>query len=131
MIGLDTNLLVRYFVRDDLVQTARVRQILEEELSEEGGGFISLAVVLELVWVLDQTYFLPKPDLIQVLEFLLAADELFVQNADEVSFAMIAFKQGRASFADALISALGSWADCRFTYTFDRKAARLSGFTLA
>jgi predicted nucleic-acid-binding protein len=65
------------------------------------------------------------------LELILRVQTLFVQNEREVATAMIALRTGVASFDDALIGALGRWAGCSHTVTFDRKAARLPGFRLA
>ena len=44
---------------------------------------------------------------------------------------MIALKEGRGAFVDALIAALGRSAGCSCTLTFDRRALRLAGFEVA
>jgi predicted nucleic-acid-binding protein len=56
---------------------------------------------------------------------------LLVQNERAVYAAMVAFSTGAASFTEALIGAIGRWAGCSSTLTFDRKAARLKDFELA
>jgi predicted nucleic-acid-binding protein len=56
---------------------------------------------------------------------------LVVESEQEVFAAMIALKEGRGSFADALISALGAKAGCSATVTFDQRALRLPGFQQA
>jgi predicted nucleic-acid-binding protein len=128
MIGLDTNILVRYLAQDDPVQSAKATEIIEERLSEDEPGFISLVTIAETVWVLDRLYDQSPQEIAQLIERMLQSDTLFFQNEQEVFTAMVALKAGRGSFADALIGALGTWAGCSSTLTFDRKAARLAGF---
>lgn len=127
MIGLDTNILVRYLTQDDPVQSPRATRIVER-LTEEHPGFISLVVMIETVWVLDRVYGLSGNAIGLAMEKLLQADTLVIQNEQEVFIAVIALKAGAGSFSDALIGALGEWAGCAATLTFDRKATRLTGF---
>jgi predicted nucleic-acid-binding protein len=131
MIGIDTNILVRYLAQDDPVQSPRARQIIERLLSEQDPGFISLVTITETVWVLRSSYAMTDQAIAAALELILRVQTLFVQNEREVATAMIALRTGVASFDDALIGALGRWAGCSHTVTFDRKAARLPGFRLA
>ena len=65
------------------------------------------------------------------MDLLLGMETLVIQNEREVFIATHALRSGTASFSDALIGALGAWAGCSTTVTFDRKAARLPQFTLA
>ena len=128
MIGLDTNILVRYLAQDDLVQSAKATGIIEGRLSEAEPGFISLVTIVEAVWVLDRLYGQSPQEIAQLIERMLQSGTLFFQNEQEVFTAMVALKTGQASFADALIGALGTWAGCSSTLTFDKKAVRLTGF---
>lgn len=130
MIGLDTNILVRYLAQDDAMQSPAATTLFEQRLSEDEPGFISLVAMAETVWVLSKLYALTRQDIADALERILQADTLVVQNEQEVFAAMIALRTGHGSFADALIGALGSWAGCSSTFTFDTKAARLTGFDL-
>jgi predicted nucleic-acid-binding protein len=131
MIGLDTNILVRYLAQDDPVQSPKATQIIEHDLTEGRPGFISLVTIVETVWVLDRIYQLSNSELAIVVERILQADTLSIQNEQEVFTAMIALKTGKGSFADALIGALGAWAGCTSTLTFNQKAARLKEFQLS
>jgi predicted nucleic-acid-binding protein len=108
MIGLDTNILVRYLAQDDPVQSPKARELIEQQLTEENPGFLSVVVMAETVWVLDRAYGL----------------------ADHAIAAVIVLKEGHGSFADALIGGLGIRAGCSRTLTFDQKASRLPGFEL-
>jgi predicted nucleic-acid-binding protein len=128
MIGLDTNILVRYLAQDDPVQSAKATGIIEKRLTEEEPGFISLVTIAETVWVLERLYDQSPQEIAQQIERMLQSDTLSLQNEQEVFTAMVALKTGRGSFADALIGALGTWAGCSSTLTFDKKAARLAGF---
>lgn len=128
MTGLDTNVVVRYLAQDDPVQSPKATQIFERRLTEQEPGFISLVTMVETVWVLDTVYGLPAREIAQAVERMLQADTLVIQNEQEVFTAAVALKSGRGSFADALVGALGTWAGCSSTLTFDRKAARVEGF---
>ncbi len=131
MIGLDTNILIRYLTQDDPAQFARASQIVERRCTELRPGFVNLVAMAETVWVLDSVYGLPARRIADAVECILQAATLVVQNEQEVFTAMIALRTGRADFADALIASLGSWAGCSVTLTFDRKALRMAGFELA
>jgi predicted nucleic-acid-binding protein len=130
VIGIDTNILVRYLAQDDPVQSRQAAHIFEQRLSEEEPGLISLVTMAETAWVLERVYGLPHTEIAAAIERILQADSLRVQNEQEVFTAMIAVKAGLASFADALIGAVGVWAGCSTTLTFDKKAARLDQFQL-
>lgn len=131
MIGLDTNVLVRYLAQDDPVQSARAAEIIERRLSDENPGFISVVAMVETVWVLGRAYELSDEDIVAAVKRTLQADVLVVESEHEVFAAMIALEEGSGSFADALIGALGAAAGCSATLTFDRKALRLPDFELA
>ena len=128
MTGLDTNVLVRYITQDDPVQSAKATTRIEERLTRENPGFISVVAMAETVWVLERTYGVADQDIAATIERLLQADALVVENEQQVFAAMIALKENQGSFADALISALGVKAGCSGTLTFDQRALRLSGF---
>ena len=131
MIGLDTNILVRYLAQDDAVQSAVAARIVEDRLTEEEPGYISLVTMAEMVWVLDRSYGLPAAEIAGAVEGILQTDVFLVENEQEVFTAMVALKTGAGSFSDALIGALGARAGCAATLTFDKKAARLKDFQLA
>ena len=131
MIGIDTNILIRYLTQDDPVQSAHATRIIERVFSEEDPGFISLVTIAETVWVLRSIYGLSDPAIAAVVERTLRTRSLAIQNERQVATAMLALKSGTVSFDDALIGALGAWAGCSTTLTFDRKAARLNTFQLA
>jgi predicted nucleic-acid-binding protein len=130
VIGLDTNILVRYLAQDHPVQSPKATDLIERHLTGENPGFVSIVAMLETVSVLDRAYGLSDDEISAAIERTLQADVLVVENEQEIFTAMIALKEGHGAFADALIGALGARAGCSRTLTFDRKASRLPGFEL-
>jgi predicted nucleic-acid-binding protein len=128
MTGLDTNVLVRYIVQDDPVQSAKATALIERRLGVDNPGFVSVVAMAETVWVLDRTYGFADHEIASAVERALQAETLVVECEQEVFSAMIALKEGLGSFADALIGALNERAGCDRTFTFDRQALRLAGF---
>jgi predicted nucleic-acid-binding protein len=131
MIALDTNILVRYLTQDDAVQSRKATEIIESRLTTRRPGFVSIVAMVEMVWVLDRAYGLASPEIAAAVERMLQVEVLQIENEAEVFTAMIALKEGRGSFADAVIAALGARAGCQYTLTFDQKALRLAGFQAA
>jgi predicted nucleic-acid-binding protein len=130
MIGLDTNLLVRYLAQDDPVQSAVATDVMESRLTQHEPGFISVVAIAETVWVLDQAYRLGKEGIVNAVERMLRAETLVVERESEVFTAMTALREGRGEFGDALIGALSVRASCSRILTFDHRALRLPGFEL-
>lgn len=122
MIGLDTNVVVRYLTHDDPVQTAVAVRVIHS-LSSDAPGFVSLIVVAELVWVLEVSYRFKKNEIERVLETLLRSKELVVERAEIVWQALRTFSASRADFSDCLIERCGHAAECQYTATFDKHAA--------
>jgi len=121
MIGLDTNIIVRYLTHDDAAQTAAAVKLIDS-LSPEEPGFLSLIVVVELVWVLEASYRFKKNEIERVLETLLRSKELVIERAEVVWQALRKFHASHADFADCLIERCGHAADCQYTVTFDQNA---------
>jgi predicted nucleic-acid-binding protein len=130
MIGLDTNVILRYLIQDDPRQAPLANRIFDQVLSEQNRGFISLVTVLEIVWVLRSLLKRTPSEIAAHLEDLLAADSLEVQNEQQVFEAVFALKRGTGEFEDALIGALNAWAGCPQTWTFDKRALKMPYFQL-
>src|SRR6202021_3234943 len=107
MIGLDTNVLLRYLAQDDPPQSRRATEIIERRLTEQEPGFVSLVSLLEVVWVLKSLFKRSRQEIANDIEMLLAADTLEVQNEQEVYHAIVSLRNGIGSFEDALIGSLG------------------------
>jgi predicted nucleic-acid-binding protein len=126
MVGLDTNVLVRYLTHDDPAQTVGAMRVMNA-LSSDSPGFLSLIVIAELVWVLTISYGYRKKEIEHVLETLLRSEELVLERAEIVSQALRTFRGGHADFADCLIECCGRAAGCKYTLTFDWKAVARAG----
>lgn len=126
MIGLDTNVLVRYVTQDEPVQSAKASQLIES-LTATSPGFVSLVTIVELVWVLQSCYQSAKSDVVMVLETLLHTRELTVEHADIIWQALRKFIANKADFADCLIERCAHAAGCEYTATFDLNAAKAAG----
>ena len=130
MIGLDTNVLVRYLTQDDPIQSPRATGLIERRLTDEDPGVVSIVAMAETAWVLERIYGLTAKELAAAIERMLEVDVFVVESEQQVFTAMIAVKEGRGSFADALIGTLGIKAGCAHTVTFDQKGLRIPAFEL-
>lgn len=128
MIGLDTNVLVRFLVRDDEMQFARARRLLQRERGKGEPVLINLLVLLETEWVLRSRYALSKSEILGAFSGLLDAAELLFEDEASLEQALYMWKDSSAQFADCLISARNWALECRATASFDNKALRLPGF---
>lgn len=126
MIGLDTNVLVRYVVQDDSVAFSHAADIMDR-LSEESPGFITQVTLAEFYWVLSRSYRYPREACLAVISQLVSTRSLEFDDGEGVVRALTLAEAG-ADFPDALIeSALELFGVTR-TVTFDRRAARALGW---
>jgi len=130
MIGLDTNVLIRYLAQDDKTQSPLATRFVEGSLSQEEPGFITTVVLAELVWVMESNYQLGREQIASLLDTLLRAQQLKFEERDGASQALGDFRKGKADFVDCLIQRLAASAGCSHTVTFDRTASRLDGMRL-
>jgi predicted nucleic-acid-binding protein len=129
MIGLDTNVLVRYFAQDDPVQSPKANALIET-LTAERPGYVTQVALVEVVWVLTRLYGAQRQDITQVIETLLRTRELLVESAETVWKALRKYSASVADFADCLIERACHDAQCEYTATFDAKAAKSAGLKL-
>ena len=129
MIGLDTNVLVRYFAQDDDAQSSKATKLIET-LSDDEPGFVSLVALIELVWVMQVAYKAKKTDVVKILGLLLQTKEFVVQDAEIALQALAVFRDSKAGFSDCLIERTGHKFGCSHTATFDTDAAATSGMRL-
>ncbi len=120
MIGIDTNVLVRYLVEDDARQTAEAARLMEGAAAEGEAIFISQIVICELVWVLSIAYEMPRREIAYLLHQLRRAATVTLEAADEVQRALTSFENGRGDLADYLIAERAISNGCRSIATFDR-----------
>lgn len=131
MLGLDTNVLVRFLVADDQRQFEKARRLIGQQADSGNPVLISQLVLLECEWVLRSRYGLAKEEILGALSGLLDATDVRVEDEACVEEALFAWKESGAEFADCLIGARYRQLGCRSTVTFDAKAGRLPNFVLA
>jgi len=127
--GLDTNVLLRFFLNDDPMQSPKTRRIMNS-LSAANPGWISLATVLEFVWVLKTRNRSERVAIATALDRMLSQDAFVIEQAAVVARAVRCFRASKADFADCLIAESAKQAGCSRTLTFDEVAARDAGMQL-
>lgn len=130
MIGLDTNILLRYLVQDDEKQARLASDLIEGKLSAHEQGFISSVVLVELYWTLERRYKIVRNTLLDTIEKLLTTEELSFEHRDEAWKALQSAKSIKVGFTDALISIVHQKYGCEITLTFDKRASRMGTFSL-
>lgn len=129
MIGIDTNVVVRYLAQDDARQSAQASRVMES-FTPQAPGFVSIVTLAETVWVLQDVYDRNRSELAALVESILQTDGLVVQMPELVWQSLRAFESGRADLADHLIERLGASAGCECTLTFDKTAIRDAGMRM-
>jgi predicted nucleic-acid-binding protein len=130
VIGLDTNVLVRYLTQDEPKQAKVATRLIEETLSPSLPGFVSQISLVELVWVLESGYRCDRQEVASILERLLRSKSLVIERGDIVWQALRTFAAGSADIADCMIERIGHENECETTVTFDRAASRSTGMRL-
>ena len=130
MVGIDTNVLVRYLTQDDPKQSAVATRFIEGSLSTENPGFVSTITLCEIAWVLAESYAADRKRIRETVEGLLATKQLVIERSELAWKALRAWEGVPADFSDALIGQLAIAHGGEKTITFDRTAARLPGFEL-
>lgn len=128
MLGLDTNVLVRFLVRDDVAQYERARKLIKREVDRGQQVFVSLMVLLELEWVLRSRYAFSKAEILEVMSHLLGAAEICFEDESTLEEALFLWDDCSADFADCMIGAKHRRQGCRATASFDAKAIKLAMF---
>jgi predicted nucleic-acid-binding protein len=129
MIGLDTNVLIRLLVQDDPVQLRQAKEVLQA-LTPKRPGWISIANILEIEWVLRSKYGYSRADVAEIISNLLALPSLVVEQHQAVTHSLAFYRAGKADFGECMISASAHAAGCAKVLTFDRISARDLGMEL-
>jgi predicted nucleic-acid-binding protein len=125
MIGLDTNVLVRWITQDDELQCARIKNLFNEYKAQAETFYINEIVLCETLWVLQSVFSYQKPDLIMMLNSVLNNADLVIENETLIIAALSLYETNRAGFADCLISIKNTHAKCNTTLSFDKAATKL------
>ena len=129
MIGVDTNILIRYIAQDDMTHSRRATKFIENECSADTPGYVGIVVLVEVVWVSESVYGATRRDVAEIVRRLLGIKQLVVQNAEIVWQALHSFESSNADFADCLVMRAAESEGCERVMTFDKQAA-LAGMTL-
>jgi predicted nucleic-acid-binding protein len=130
MIGIDTNVLVRVFVEDAPDQTKAALRVLSE-LSHERPGYVSIVVLVEMVWVLRRSYGFENDAIFAAIDTLFDSANIEIESAVLVQDAVDTAHELSADFADVLIVQSAREAGALKTVTFDQSAAkRIPGMEL-
>jgi predicted nucleic-acid-binding protein len=130
MLGIDTNVLVRFLVRDDEAQFEKANRLIKREVGAKEDVFVSLLVLLETEWVLRSRYNLQKREIMEAISGLLDAAEVRLEDEPAIEETLFIWKDSAADFADCLIGAHNRRLGCRATATFDAKAVKLTAFVV-
>jgi len=131
MLGIDSNVLVRFLVRDDESQYEKARRLIRREVAAGRRVFMSQLVLLETEWVLRSRYGMQKVQITGAISGLLDATDIQFENEPAIEEGLFTWKNSTADFADCLIAAQNKRLGCSATATFDAKAAKLPGFIAA
>ena len=130
MIGLDTNVLVRYLVQDDPAQSKLATKFIEKNCTDSEPGFIGHIVLCELSWVLESNYQQSRDQIANVIEQILQVSQLAIPNTELIWRALSDYRDSNADFSDYLLSRTNQATGCEYTLTFDKKAAKQDLFEL-
>jgi predicted nucleic-acid-binding protein len=130
VIGLDTNVLVRYLTQDDPRQSRAANALVAEAVAGGKRLFVGAVVLCEMVWVLRESYGLAKAEIVSALERLLATTQLEIDEKDLVRAAIEDYRRGPGDFADYVIGRVAREAGCERTATFDRRLKRSTLFRM-
>jgi predicted nucleic-acid-binding protein len=128
MLGVDTNVVIRYLIRDDQSQYEKARRLIDREVRKGEPVLVSLLVLLETEWVLRSRYELPKSEIVSAFSALLDTADLAFEDESAIEHALYSWKNSTADFADCLIDARNRRLGCGATATFDGRALKLAGF---
>lgn len=130
MKGVDTNVLVRYLVRDEATQERAALAFVEAATRAAEPILVNAIVLCELVWVLRSAYGYSKPEVAAAVEKILSAEQFEIEDIDAAWLALGDFRAGRADYADCLIGRRNASLGCATTATFDGRLKGLPGFEL-
>jgi len=130
MNALDTNVLVRYLVQDDVMQAKLASDYIRKYCTHETPGYINRIVLCELVWVLESNYAYPRKLIVQVLGKILQTRQFMTEDSELAWLALDSYKRSKADFADSWIGILNKHAGYAKTVTFDKDAAKSDNFLL-
>jgi predicted nucleic-acid-binding protein len=123
MIGIDTNVLLRFLVHDDPEQGEKARQFMTERTAEDP-AYVSAVVLAEVIWFLRQRLNYSKAQIVDMLRLLIASSEIVIEHTEELELLLAGSTFPAGDVADYLVAWSAGKVGCRKVITFDRKAAQ-------
>src|SRR5262249_18542596 len=120
VIGVDSNVLVRFVTRDDEKQYDQASRFFAN--ANDRGLFLSIIVLVEVNWTLQRVYKRARKEVLQTLDDLVHTRQFVIEDRDNVVRAIAVARSTRADFSDALIALRNEVEGCAQTATFDRDA---------
>jgi len=130
MIGLDTNILLRFVLADDAVHSPRARAVLQS-LTPENQGVVNCVVLAEFTWTLRKGHGYTKSEIIGAIRNMLRSRSYFFPDRDAIADAIVDCEESGMVLTDALIGHINRAAGCLATLTFDTKAGKSKLFQQA
>jgi predicted nucleic-acid-binding protein len=130
MIGVDTNVLVRYLTQDDPVQYEKAAAFIEAATDRGEQLVVNTVVLCELEWVLGSAYSYSRAEIARAIEQILATAQFEVERLDEARKALADFRTTKSEFSDALIGRINRSLGAEHTMTFDRDLKAVDTFRL-
>ncbi len=130
MIGIDTNVLVRYLTSDDEIQSNKAAKLINQYIGQAGSIFINNIVACELIWVLERGYKYDKSHITTVLKEIVATSEFQFEDHKILWLSIVEYEKSNVDFADILIGNINALKGCSKSFTFDSKASALLVFDI-
>jgi predicted nucleic-acid-binding protein len=128
--AVDTNILVRFLVRDDEKQAASVYQLFKTAETKKETLFVSLLVVLEMIWVLESVYAVPRNEILDSISDLMTIPIFKIEQQSALQQFISSARGSEHDLPDLLIAHSAKKHGCETTLTFDKKASRYTLFEL-
>ena len=130
MKALDTNVLIRFLVKDDELQAKAVYKLFKKAESKAEAFFIPILVVLEIFWVLEAVYEISREEIIDSIDELLLMPILQFEAQSALRSFVSSAREYKTDLSDLLIAHYAKYSGCGPVITFDKKAAKLELFEL-
>jgi predicted nucleic-acid-binding protein len=131
MKGIDTNILIRFLIGDDEQQAKKVYNIFKKVESEKNELFVPLLVILELIWVLESVYEIPRTEILDSISELILMPILKFEHQSALQQFTHAAQGNRHDLSDLLIAYSAKAQGCETVITFDKEASQFNLFELA
>jgi len=124
---IDTNIFIRLLTEDDPEQAAASKDFIARVMAGKVNAYVTVAVVLEIVWTLSSYYKLSRDDISDKLTLLLNTKKLAVENRDVVEEAVEYYRSVPIDFADCYNAAYAKSIGDAVVLSYDKDFDKLKG----